>query len=103
MPVTMRTPPKSTARSTTTAPTMLSIVRNAESSCVRRGTNPSFSDSARYFALVPNTLTRSSAASVQSISGAEGGIGAPSYRTIVAPLASAVTSQFHIIHPQVVK
>jgi len=55
------------------------------------------------FLLRQRQVTRSSAASVQSISGAEGGIGAPSYRTIVAPLASAVTSQFHIIHPQVVK
>ena len=29
--------------------------------------------------------------------------GAPSYNTTVAPTASADASQFHIIHPQVVK
>ena len=32
-----------------------------------------------------------------------GASGAPSYRMIVAPVASALTSQFHIIQPQVVK
>ena len=34
---------------------------------------------------------------------ADGASGAPSYNTIVLPVASADTSQFHIIHPQVVK
>jgi len=52
-------------------------------------------------ALVPNTVTRSAAAMSHRI---EGGVsGAPSYSTTVAPAASPETSQFHIIHPQVVK
>ena len=54
-----------------------------------------------YLALVPNTVTRSRSAMSQSTSG--GDSGAPSYSTTVAPIARLETSQFHIIHPQVVK
>ena len=51
---------------------------------------------------MPKTVTPSSAASVHSTSG-PGCSGEPSYSTIVAPEASALASQFHIIQPQVVK
>ena len=51
------------------------------------GASPSFSASARYFALVPNTVIRSSAAMSHRIGG--GASGAPSYSTTVAPTASA--------------
>ena len=53
-------------------------------------------------ALVPNTVMPSAAARSHSTAGRVGGSGAPSYSTMAAPVASAVTSQFHIIQPQVV-
>ena len=68
---------------------------------MRPGASPSFSASARYLALVPNTVTRSSAAMSHRIGG--GASGAPSNSTTVAPTASAETIQFHIIQPHVVK
>ena len=58
---------------------------------------------ARYLALVPNTVMPVCCAMRQSSEGSAGGIGEPSYRTTVEPSASPDTSQFHIIHPQVVK
>jgi len=77
------------------------MARSGDRSWVRAGRSPSFSASARYFALVPNTVTRSrSAMSQRTVGGASG---APSYNTTVAPTARPETSQFHIIHPQVVK
>ena len=77
------------------------MARSAARSCVRSGASPSFSASARYLALVPKTVTRSSAAMFHRI---EGGLsGAPSNSTIVASAASPDTIQFHIIQLQVVK
>jgi hypothetical protein len=57
---------------------------------------------ASHFALVPNVVMRSASAISQRI-GRPRSSGEPSYSTTVAPTASAETSQFHIIHPQVVK
>ena len=53
-------------------------------------------------ALVPKIVTRSSPAMRHSPAGS-GWKGLPSYSTSVAPVASALISQFHIIQPQVVK
>ena len=78
------------------------IVRSAPRSKCAPGRTPSFSSTARYLALVPNTVTRSASAMRHSCAGS-GASGAPSYSTSVAPTASPDTSQFHIIHPQVVK
>ena len=64
---------------------------------------PAFSARARYLALVPKQCTPDSAARRQRMSGSAAGIGAPSYSTSVAPTASPLTNQFHIIQPQVVK
>ena len=78
------------------------MARNADRSKVAPGCTPSFSSTARYLALVPNTDTRSAAAMRHKMP-ASGASGAPSYNTMVLPTASPDTSQFHIIHPQVVK
>jgi hypothetical protein len=53
-------------------------------------------------ALVPKIVTRSSAA-ICHRAPASGWNGLPSNSTSVAPLASPLISQFHIIQPQVVK
>ena len=68
---------------------------------MRPGSSPSFSASARYFALVPNTVTCSLPAMSQRI--VAGARGAPSNRTTAAPIARLETIQFHIIQPHVVK
>lgn len=70
---------------------------------MRAGVCPCFCESARNFALVPKCVTCSCATTSQQMSSSAFGIGAPSYSTIVTSLASALSSQFHIIHPQVVK
>jgi hypothetical protein len=77
------------------------MARNATTSWLH-GSTPSFSAIARYFALVPKTVIRSSSAIDQRLS-CSGANAAPSYSTTVAPTASELTSQFHIIHPHVVK
>ncbi len=61
-----------------------------------------FSVAAMNFALVPKMVRRSSAARRHTAPGS-GWNGEPSYSTMVVPVASALTSQFHIIQPQVVK
>ncbi|MNP64270.1 hypothetical protein D3C76_1597530 [compost metagenome] len=62
---------------------------------------PLLSRVARYLGLVPKTLMRSS--SIRSIKRCGSGWnGEPSYSTTELPVASADTSQFHIIQPQVV-
>ena len=75
--------------------------RSADRSCVARGVAPSFSVSASHFALVPNTVTRSDSTRFHRMDRPRSS-GAPSYSTTVLPTASADTSQFHIIQPQVV-
>ena len=55
-----------------------------------------------YFALAPNCVTPASSASFHSTP-PSGYSGEPSYRTTPAPDARPLTSQFHIIHPVVVK
>ncbi len=55
-----------------------------------------------YLALVPKTLISRSSAILHSTS-ASGWAGLPSYKTTVAPVVRLLTSQFHIIQPQVVK
>ena len=55
-----------------------------------------------YFADTPSSVSRSRSARSNSTVG-DGWNGLPSNSTIVAPLASTLTSQFHIIQPQVVK
>ena len=81
---------------------VLKITSSDVRSCVCDGWCPSFSAIARNFALVPKCVSFSSAANRQRIPGSRGGIGEPSYNTIVEPSARALTSQFHIIQPQVV-
>ncbi len=68
---------------------------------MRPGSSPAFAAASRYFALVPNSVTRSRSARSHRTPGA-GWNGEPSYSTTVAPQASAETSQFHIIQPSVV-
>ena len=55
-----------------------------------------------YLALVPKMSTCSDSAMRHSTPGS-GWNGEPSYSSSVAPLARPLTSQFHIIQPQVVK
>src|SRR3990167_8524501 len=69
--------------------------------CVSPGLLPAFCRLAMYFALVPKILMFSRSAMSHSES-TSGYVGEPSYSTMVAPSASADTSQFHIIQPQVV-
>ncbi len=78
------------------------IVFSDERSCVRLGSRPDLRTASRYLAEVPNTVTRSRSARSQSTRSL-GWNGEPSKSTSVAPDASPVASQFHIIQPQVVK
>ena len=78
------------------------IVCTAERSCVFAGSSPDFRIASRYFAEVPNTVTRSRSARSKSARSL-GWKGEPSKSTSAAPEASPVASQFHIIQPQVVK
>jgi hypothetical protein len=66
------------------------------------GRTLSFSHAARKRGLVPKISTRSRSAMRQSTRGS-GCSGEPSYNTTVAPIASPLISQFHIIQPHVVK
>ena len=81
---------------------MDNTVRNEARSIRALGTIWALSRAAIYLALTPKTLTRSCSMASSSThpSLAKGD---PSYKSRVAPLASPETSQFHIIHPQVVK
>ena len=79
---------------------MLAMVRSEVSSCGAIETECWRSDS-MYLAETPRKVNFSSATSRRSLSGS-GYIGCPSTRTTVAPVPSAMTSQFHIIHPAVV-
>ena len=56
----------------------------------------------RYLGLVPNAVTPCAATIRQSAS-VVGCAGEPSHKTMVVPVNRPDTSQFHIIHPQVVK
>ena len=77
------------------------IVRSESSRCETRGSRPTLAHSSRYLALVPNIVTRSASMTSHSAVG-PGWNGDPSYETTVAPVASALTTQFHIIQPVVV-
>ena len=78
------------------------IARTEERSVCVMGSKVLFSVEAMNFALVPKTLIRSSDAIFQSAPGS-GWNGDPSNSTTVAPVASTLASQFHIIQPVVVK
>src|SRR6185436_4797641 len=62
------------------------------------GVTPAFIDAPMNPALVPNVVTRASAAKSHSRAGS----GWPPYNTIVAPASSPPTRKFHIIQPVVV-
>ena len=78
------------------------IVFNLERSCLFLGITPLLFSASIYLALIPNKVTFSSLANSKSISSFFY-IGKPSKSKIVSPAVSVPTSQFHIIHPQVVK
>ena len=78
------------------------MVRSSASRWVSRGDAPPFAQLSRNFAEVPNKLMPSASHRSKRRS-RRGWAGEPSYTTIVAPDASADASQFHIIHPAVVK
>src|SRR6185503_568858 len=62
------------------------------------GRTPAFIDAPMKPALVPNVVTRASAAKSHSLAGS----GWPSYSTIEAPASRPPTRKFHIIQPVVV-
>ena len=64
--------------------------------------HPGFSSAEMYLALVPKTVTSSASAICHRMRPSLKN-GEPSNKTSVAPVASPLTSQFHIIQPQVVK
>ncbi|MNN89683.1 hypothetical protein D3C81_2075330 [compost metagenome] len=70
-------------------------------SWLKRGCRPWLSRVARYLGLVPKTVMRSCSIRSSKRCG-PGWKGEPSYNTMLLPTASAETSQFHIIQPQVV-
>src|SRR5262245_62099078 len=78
------------------------IVFNVVSRCVFIGDNPALLTASMNLAEVPKrVIPVSSARSNRTLP--LGYKGEPSYSSSVASDASAVTSQFHIIHPHVVK
>src|SRR6266542_3275373 len=78
------------------------IVLTDARECVSAGRSPAFATASMYFADVPKSVIPvSSAKSKRTLP--SGWNGEPSNSRIVAPDASAVTSQFHIIQPSVVK
>src|SRR6185437_7419340 len=77
------------------------IVLSAASLCVSRGFTPILAVASIHLALVPKTLMPVSSARFHSTL-PSGHVGEPSYSTTAAPTLSEDTSQFHIIHPQVV-
>src|SRR5689334_49183 len=78
------------------------IVRTDANECDSRGRAPAFETASMNRAEVPKSVISVSSANVKSVCGS-GWNGEPSYRRIVPPHASTVTSQFHIIQPSVVK
>jgi hypothetical protein len=78
------------------------IVRSRERSWVERGSRPALRRLSMNFAEVPNNVIRSCSARSNRTPG-PGCSGLPSYSSSVAPEASPLASQFHIIQPSVVK
>ena len=78
------------------------IVRRTASHVARAGRNARLLERARKRGLVPKIVTRFVRGHAPEDAGS-GCSGAPSNSTIVAPVASALASQFHITQPQVVK
>ena len=78
------------------------IVRTVRRSWLSIGRTPALCTASMYLADVPKRVIPASSAKSNSAAGA-GCIGEPSHSSTVAPEPSAVTSQFHIIQPHVVK
>ena len=78
------------------------MVRRVSSRLEAIGRRPALAAASMNFAEVPKSVMPVSSAKSKSAPGV-GCIGEPSQSSSVASEASAVTSQFHIIQPQVVK